>query len=142
MPQEKERVYLISSDHKSISVVIDDLKKPNGIVGTPDGKFLYVSDIESNMTWKYSINSDGTLAGKTLFCELGSDGMTLDEKGNAYLTGKGVTIYDINGSKVGNIPVPEEWTANVCFGGKDHKSLFITASKGLYRVKMKVKGAF
>jgi gluconolactonase len=142
MPQEKQRVYLIGADHKSISVVIDDMKQPNGIVGTPDGKFLYVADIQDNTTWKYRISSDGTLSGKTLFCELGSDGMTIDEKGNLYLTGNGVTIYDSGGTKIGNIPVPEKWTANVCFGGKDHKSLFITASTGLYRVKMTVKGAF
>jgi len=142
MPQEKQRVYLIGSDHKSVSVVIDDMKQPNGIVGTPDGKFLYVADIADNTTWKYRINGDGTLSGKTLFCELGSDGMTLDENGNLYLTGTGVTIFDPDGKMIGNIPVPENWTANVCFGGKDHRSLFITASTGLYRVKMKVKGAF
>jgi gluconolactonase len=142
MPQEKERVYLLSADHKSLTVVIDDLKKPNGIVGTPDGKFLYVADIEGNLTWKYRINADGALSGKTLFCELGSDGMTLDEKGNLYLTGNGVTIFDNNGSKLGHIAVPEKWTANVCFGGSDHKSLFITATTGLYRVRMKFRGAF
>ena len=142
MPQEKERVYLLSADHRSLSIVIDDLKKPNGIVGTPDGKYLYVADIEGNLTWKYRINSDGTLSGKTLFCELGSDGMTIDEKGNLYLTGNGVTIFDNDGTKIGNIPVPEKWTANVCFGGEDHKCLFITATTGLYRVRMKFRGAF
>jgi gluconolactonase len=142
MPQEGERVYFLTPDHKSLSIVIDDLKKPNGIVGTPDGKFLYVADIEGNLTWKYRINNDGTLSGKTLFCELGSDGMTLDEQGNLYLTGKGVTIFNNDGTKLGNIPIPENWTANICFGGKDHKSLFITATTGLYRVKMKVRGAF
>jgi gluconolactonase len=66
--------------------------------------------------------------------------MTIDSKGNIYLTGKGVTVFDKNGRKLGNIEVPENWTANVCFGGKDLKSLFITASKGLYMIKLKVKG--
>jgi gluconolactonase len=71
---------------------------------------------------------------------MGSDGMTIDSKGNIYLTGKGVTIFDRKGNKIGNIAVPESWTANVCFGGPDMKSLFITASKGLYRIKLQVKG--
>jgi len=51
-----------------------------------------------------------------------------------------VTIFDRKGNKIGNIAVPESWTANVCFGGPDMKSLFITASKGFYRIKLKVKG--
>jgi gluconolactonase len=71
---------------------------------------------------------------------MGSDGMTLDTKGNIYITGKGVTIFDRKGNEIGNIEVPENWTANVCFGDRDMKSLFITASKGLYRLRMKVKG--
>ncbi len=66
--------------------------------------------------------------------------MTIDSKGNIYLTGKGVTIFDKNGKKLGTIDIPENWTANVCFGDKDMKSLYITASKGLYRIRIKVKG--
>jgi len=67
--------------------------------------------------------------------------MTLDEKGNVYLTGKGVQVYDPAGKKIAQIDVPEGWTANVCFGGADMKTLFITASKSLYGLKMGVKGA-
>jgi gluconolactonase len=67
--------------------------------------------------------------------------MTIDEAGNVYLTGKGVSVYDKGGKKVAQIDVPEGWTANVCFGGKDMKTLFITASTGLYSIPMKVKGA-
>ena len=70
---------------------------------------------------------------------MGSDGMTIDSEGNIYLTGKGVTIFDRNGKQIGNIAVPESWTANVCFGDQDMKSLFITASKGLYRIQNKSK---
>ncbi len=66
--------------------------------------------------------------------------MTIDSKGNIYLTGKGVTVFDKTGKLIGNIAVPESWTANVCFGGPDLKCLFITASKGLYRIRVKVKG--
>ncbi len=140
MPQDIQGVYYMSPDQKTITRVIDDLVKPNGIVGTPDGKTLFVADIGGNKTWKYNINADGSLSDKTLFCELGSDGMTIDTEGNIYLTGNGVTIFDKNGIQIGNIPVPESWTANVCFGDPDMKSLFITASKGLYKIKMKVKG--
>jgi len=93
-------------------------------------------------TWSYTINEDGSLSNKKLFCEMGSDGMTLDVAGNIYLTGKGVTIFDRNGVRIGNIAVPEEWTANVCFGGRDMKSLFITASKSLYRIHTQIKGAY
>jgi gluconolactonase len=66
--------------------------------------------------------------------------MTLDERGNVYLTGDGVTVYDSTGKKIAHIPVPEKWTANLCFGGKDKKTLFITASEGIYVLGMRVKG--
>jgi gluconolactonase len=140
MPQEKQCVYYLKPDHKTIIRVTEDLQQPNGIVGTPDGKILYVADIRGNKTWSYSINSDGSLSNKKLFCEMGSDGMTIDSMRNIYLTGKGVTVFDKEGKKLGNIPVPENWTANVCFGDKNMKSLFITASKGLYRIRLKVRG--
>jgi gluconolactonase len=73
---------------------------------------------------------------------MGSDGMTIDEVGNVYLTGNGVTIFDRNGKQLCNIQVPENWTANVCFGGKERKSLFITASKSLYKIRMRTKGLY
>jgi gluconolactonase len=142
MPQNCQAVYYLTPDHKTITRVIDDLKAPNGIVGTPDGKMLFVADIGDNKTWKYSISGDGSLSGKKLFCEMGSDGMTIDVMGNIYLTGKGVSIFDKNGSFIGTIQVPEEWTANVCFGEDDMKSLFITASKGFYRIRTLIKGAY
>lgn len=142
MPQEKQCVYYLAPDHKTLKRIADDLKQPNGIIGTPDGRTLYISDIGDNKTWVYSINPDGTLSGKRLFCGMGSDGMTIDKEGNIYLTGKGVTVFDKEGNKLGNIPVPENWTANVCFGGKDRKELFITASKGLYRIKARIRGVY
>ena len=133
-------MYYFAPDHKTLIRVIDDLVQPNGIVGTPDGKTLYVADIGDNKTWSYTITEDGSLRNKKLFCEMGSDGMTIDVKGNIYLTGKGVLIFNKNGRHIGNIDVPEKWTANVCFGDKDMKSLYITSSKGLYRIRIKVKG--
>ena len=139
-PQEIQGVYYISRDYKTITRVVDDMVQPNGIVGTPDGKTLFVADIGGNKTWSYTINKDASLGNKSLFCGMGSDGMALDTKGNIYLTGKGVTIFNRKGEKILNIAVPETWTANVCFGGPDMKSLFITASKGFYRLKLKVRG--
>ncbi len=140
MPQDLQGVYYLAPDHKTLTRVIDDLVQPNGIVGTPDGKTLFVADIGANKTWSYTINKDRTLSGKKLFCELGSDGMTIDTEGNIYLTGNGVSIFDKSGKQIGHIDVPEGWTANVCFGGTDMKSLFITASKGLYRIRTRVTG--
>ena len=141
-PQEKQCVYYLAPDHKTVKLIAGDLKQPNGIIGTPDGKTLYVADIGDNKTWVYRINTDGTLSEKKLFCELGSDGMTIDKKGNIYITGKGVTVFDKTGKRLGNISVSENWTANVCFGGSDRKELFITASKGLYRIRTRVRGAY
>jgi gluconolactonase len=135
-----ECVYHISPDHKKVVRVIEDLKQPNGIIGTPDGKALYVADIGGNKTYKYSIQKDGSLQDKTLFCEKGSDGMTIDSEGNIYITGKGVFVFDKAGKEIEHMDVPEPWTANVCFGGKDRHTLFITASKSLYSMKMNVKG--
>jgi gluconolactonase len=140
MPQDLQCVYYLAPDHKTLTRVVNDLIQPNGIVGTPDGKTLFVADIGGNKTWSYTINPDHSLSNKKLFCGLGSDGMTIDSEGNMYLTGNGVTIFDRSGKQTGHIDVPENQTANVCFGGPDMKSLFITASKGLYRIRTRVKG--
>jgi len=138
--EQPECVYFLPSEKGELRRVIDDLKQPNGIIGTPDGKTLYVADIGAGKTYRYQIQPDGSLKEKHLFCEMGSDGMTIDNEGNVYLTGKGVTVFAPSGEKIQEIEVPEKWTANVCFGGKDHQTLFITASKGFYAIKTRVKG--
>jgi gluconolactonase len=141
-PQDGQHVYRLSADRKTVTRVTGDLEQPNGITGTPDGKTLYVSDIKAGKTYAYDIRPDGSLAGKRLHCAMGSDGMTLDEEGHLYLTGKGgVHVFDKAGKEVQVLEVPEDWTANVSFGGPDHRTLFITASKGLYAVRLRVKGA-
>ena len=142
MQQDGQHVYFLAKGAQVPVRVATDLKQPNGIIGTPDGKTLYVADIGARKTYAYDVQTDGSLAGKRLFCELGSDGMTLDAEGNVYLTGRGVTVFDKSGKQIEQIPVPEGWTANVTFGGKDRKLLFITASKGIYGLKMKVAGAY
>jgi gluconolactonase len=142
-PQEQDvqAVYHLAADLKALSRVTDDLVQPNGIIGTLDGKTLYVADIRADKTYAYDIQADGTLGNKRLFCELGSDGMTIDNAGNVYLTGRGVTVFDKAGKQIEQIDVPERWTANVCFGGRDRQTLFITASTGLYGLAMRVQGA-
>jgi gluconolactonase len=140
MEQDCQGVYYLAPDHKRLLRVIDDLAQPNGIIGTADGRTLYVADIGARKTYSYTIQDDGTLTNKTLFCEMGSDGMTIDSEGNLYLTGKGVMVFDKSGNQVAHIAVDEPWTANVCFGGYDRRSLFITASKGLYMIRTRVNG--
>jgi gluconolactonase len=141
MEQDGQHVYYLSADHKRLVRVADDLKQPNGIIGTPDGRTLYVADIGAGRTYAYDIEKGGALTNKRLFCELGSDGMTIDEEGHVYLTGKGVTVFDRTGKEIEHIEVNEPWTANVCFGGKDCRTLFITASTGLYSIRMHVRGS-
>lgn len=136
---EGQKVYFLRGINDPV-VVVENMKKPNGIVATPDGKYLYVADIEANKTYKFTIAEDGSLNDQTLFAEQGSDGMTMDNKGNVYLTGKGVTVYDREGKKIEHIDVPADWTGNITFGGKDKNLLFITASQNVYTLKMKVKG--
>lgn len=142
MPQDGQHVYYLSPDRRRLVRVAEDLRQPNGIIGTPDGRTLYVADIGARKTWRYDIQPDGRLTNKTLFCEQGSDGMTLDRAGNVYLTGNGVLVFDRTGRQIEHIRVPQErWTANVCFGGPDKRTLFITASKGLYAIRLRVAGA-
>jgi gluconolactonase len=136
----KENLYYLPPGAKQPIVVDSNCRKPNGLVITPDGKTMYVSDLGGNKTYRYTINEDGTLSNREVFINRGSDGITLDSEGNLYITGNGVTIYDSSGKYIGRIPIPSRWTANLCFGGKDRKTLFITASESVYTLRMKVKG--
>lgn len=137
---EKEQVYYLPKNKKEAVVVASNPEKPNGIIGTPDGKYLYVADIGGNKTYKYKIGADGQLGEPVLFANQGSDGMTIDNKGNIYLTGKGVTVYNAQGEQIEHIDIADDWTGNVCFAGKKRDKLFITASKSVYIVDMLVKG--
>jgi len=135
-----QKVYYLPKGKKEAVIVADDVIKPNGIVGTPDGKFLYVADMDANKTYRYRIGADAKLADRQLILNQHSDGITLDSKGNIYVTGKGVNIYKPTGEQIGHIEVPEQWCGNVCFGGKDKNLLFITASKSLYVIPTNAKG--
>ncbi len=133
-------VYLFRPGKNELIRVDDKSITPNGIVGTPDGKHLYVADLGLGKTFRYDIASDGSLKNKTLFAGEGSDGMTIDNKGNIYLTGKGVDVYNPAGEKILHIDIPEEWTGNICFAGKQKNILFITASKSVYVLPTLVHG--
>lgn len=136
--QDKRGVYYLNPEGKVIRVS-DDYKQPNGLIGTPDGKTLYVSDINDQKIWKYTINTDGSLSNKSFFAPEGSDGMTIDNQGNIYLTNKFVSVFDKTGKPIAHIEVPE-MPSNVCFGGKERNILFITARTSVYTLKMNVKG--
>ena len=137
---EQENVYYLTPNRNELRMVMDGFIRPNGIIGTADGGYLYIADIGAGKTYRFNIQPDGSLSEKKLFVEMGSDGLTIDEKGNIYLTGKGVTVFNPAGQQVEHIDIPEDWTANLCFGGKDRKTLFITASKSVYTLQMNVRG--
>jgi gluconolactonase len=141
MEQDGQHVYFLTPDRKKVIRVTSDLEQPNGIIGAPDGKRVYVADIRARKIYVYDTNPDGTLSNKTLFTGMGSDGMTIDEEGNVYLVGKGVTVFNKQGQQIDQIEVPEKWTANVTFGGKDSRTLFITAMDSLYSIRTRTRGA-
>ncbi|UYQ92338.1 SMP-30/gluconolactonase/LRE family protein [Chitinophaga horti] len=134
-----QMVYYLPKGQKQ-AIPLDTLQQPNGLVGTPDGKWLYVSDIRAGKIYRYRIAGKGKLADKTLFASNSTDGMTLDKAGNLYLAGNGVTVFNRDGQKLMNIPVPSRWVGNVCFGGKKRDILVITASESLYTLKMTARG--
>ncbi|AWW33097.1 SMP-30/gluconolactonase/LRE family protein [Echinicola strongylocentroti] len=136
---EQQRVYYRSPEG-DIKVVADHFVRPNGIIGTKKGKTLYIADIGDKKTYRYDVQKDGSLGDPQLFVSMGSDGMTIDENGNIYLTGNGVTIFNPEGEQIGQVPIPQKWTANVTFGGKERKTLFITAGPAVYTLKLNVSG--
>lgn len=142
LSQDGMHVYYIKPDRKSVIRVADDFEKPNGIIGTADGKIVYITDAQAGRTYKYDVQNDGSLSNKSLFVELGCDGMTVDVSGNVYLTPRGVKwvqIYAPSGVLLDSIQVPEA-PSNVCFGGKNKNQLYITARTSLYRVELNLKG--
>jgi gluconolactonase len=141
MPQDGSHIYRLNRDGTGLIRVEGKFKQPNGIIGDKERGYLYVADIGDKKTYRYRFTPEGELSDRTLFCELGSDGMTIDVEGNIYLTGnQGVTVVGSDGQTKEIIKIPEPWSANVCFGGADRKTLYVTASKTVYRVKMRVAG--
>jgi len=137
--QDGEHVYYLLPDRSKVIRVIDDLARPNGILGTPDGKTLYVANPAAKEIWKYSIKPGGRLDNKTLFAAVLCDGMTLDERGNLYTTPETVQVFSPEGVMIEEIKTPNRPT-NVTFGGKQNRTLFITARTHVYTVEMNVAG--
>ncbi len=146
-------VYKLDPQTGKVDVLIKDLAMPNGIVFSPDETRLYVADTGGNPKHPdpkfhnmaagihcYDVMPDGTLGDKRFTIDQGSDGMAVDVNGNIYTTQGNVHIFDPDGKPLGQIDVPEG-PANVCFGGEDFKTLFITVRTSLYSVPVKVAGA-
>jgi gluconolactonase len=129
----QQNVYYLNNKKPGVQLATNDVKKPNGIVGTKDGKLLYIADIGDGKIYRYKIMIDGSLSERHLFAETVSDGIAVDDAGNVYTCGNGVNVYNSEGTLIRHIKVPEKWTANACVGGKDKKYLFITASEGIYK---------
>jgi len=147
-------VFKLNPKNGKVTVIIKDLAMPNGIVFSPDEKRLYVADTGGHRRHPdpkfhkfaagihcYQVASDGKLGKKLFQIKQGSDGMAVDLKGNLYTThGDKVHIFSADGKKLEAIKVPEG-PANVCFGEKDYRTLFITARTSLYSVRMKHAGS-
>lgn len=138
--QGGEHVYYISPDRRTVTRVVADMVRPNGLVGTADGKTLYVADWGAANVFRYTTSTNGTLTSKTMFAGVKCDGMTLDAEGNLYFCESAVLVYNAAGQKAEQISVPARPT-NVEFGGSDRRTLLITTDSGsLYSIRMRVKG--
>jgi gluconolactonase len=147
-------VFKLDPTTGTVEPVVKDLAMPNGINFSPDESRLYVADTGGHERHPnpdlrklpagihcYEVSKDGKLGKKLFQIEQGSDGMKADVKGNLYTTnGNKVHIYSADGKKLEQIDVPEG-PANVCFGGDDFKTLFITARTSLYSIRTKNAGA-
>ena len=123
-------MYYLAPDRSQVTRVIDDLVRPNGLVGTADGKTLYVADHGAGKTYAYTIEADGSLTNKRLFVATGSDGMELDAEGQLYLaTPNKIQIFAADGQHVQDISIPQETPTNIAFVGE---TLFITARTAVY----------
>ena len=139
-------VYRLAPDG-TLTLLVDDFVRPNGIAFSHDETKLYVNDSEKGHIRVFDVKPDGMLENEKLFAELkppseegAADGMKVDIKGNVYSTGPGgVWIFSPDGDLLGIIETPEAPT-NLAWGDKDYQTLYITANKSLYRIQLKIKG--
>ena len=138
---DAEAVYFISPDRTTVTRVADGFARPNGIVGSPDGTTLYVTDRKGGMTWAFPILGPGKLGERRKFNDDGCDGFAIDDHGNLYGTPKAplVRIWAPDGTIIGAIPLPDS-PSNVTFGGPDRKTLFVTVKDKVFALPMKVSG--
>jgi len=139
-------VYRLSADGKTLTLLVDDFDKPNGLAFSPDESLLYIDDTDRAHVRVFDVKPDGTITNGRIFVELKGtepgnvDGMKIDSEGNAYVTGPGgISIFDPSGKKLGRIDVPEV-AANMAWGDKDWKTLFITGSTSLYKIRLAIEG--
>ena len=147
-PQGKEAVYYRATDGK-VTRLIEDRTAPNGVILSPDEKTLYVIPSMEKQMWAYPVEAPGKIGKGQVFCELkqpdaqsngGGDGLTIDTKGNLYITtALGLQVFDANGKALGIISIPEH-PANVAFGGPNHSTLYVTARTSLYAVETEATG--
>jgi gluconolactonase len=134
-------------DRDKLQLIIKDLPRPNGIVFSPDEKYLYVSDSGRKVWMRYPVNADGSVGEGSVFLDASSDpakgnpdGIRVDKKGNMYGAGPGgVWIISPEGKHIATLLLPEV-VSNVAWGDKDDKTLYITASTSIYRIKLKIAG--
>lgn len=148
LPQEVVAVYYATADGQ-VTRLIDDLKAPNGVILSPDEKSLYVIPSQQKQMMAYPVLAPGKIGEGKVFCELqqpegqdntGGDGLTVDTRGNLYITsGLGVQVYDPQGKLLGILSFPEQ-PANCTFGGPDNRTLYVTARTSLYAVEMEAEG--
>jgi gluconolactonase len=150
--QDWNWVYRFDPKTKEVKVLFTEkiFQKPNGLCFSPDEKHLYIADSgPPRLIRVFSVKDDGSVAGGEVFCNIdkgGPDGIRCDADGRVWSSaGDGVHIYEGTGKPnagklIGKILTPE-MPANLCFGGDDGKTLFITARKGLYSIKTNVTQA-
>jgi gluconolactonase len=135
-------------DPHQLELVIKDLTRPNGIAFSPDQKILYiaVSDPQHKVWMRYDVKADGSVANGNVLCDAtsapgdgGPDGIKVDQKGNIYGAGPGgVWILSPQGRHLGTFRLSER-VAN-CAWGDDGRTLYVTASTSVYRVRLKIPG--
>ena len=130
-----------------VKLLTKDLTQPNGLAFSPDGKHFYVDDSEQRNIRVYDVVADGTMTNGRIFAEEPGakgdgvpDGVKVDKNGNLFVTGpKGVWVWDAKGKHLGTIVLPEQ-PANLNWGDKDYRTLYITATTSVYRLEMKTQG--
>ena len=138
--QDGEHVYYINADRTGITRVIDDMVRPNGLIGIASGQSLYVADHGAGKVYVYDITEPGILSDKRLFVDKACDGMTIDRFGNVYITNEShVLVYNPDGQLIEQILAGGQVT-NVCFGGLGASTLYITSTNTLFSVQMHVSG--
>jgi len=142
-------VYRVSADLGTMSLVIDDMVRPNGLAFSPDESVLYVADTRRRHVRAYDMQPNGTMAKETsrVFVDLGGtepgvpDGIKVDTAGNLYSGGAGgLYVVDAKGKKLGRVVHGQPATTNVAFGGDDWKTLFFTTRSTLFSVGVTIAG--